>query len=97
MPYQNDAPRAAAFTGPALGERLVRRGRPARASSRTNSPDWPAWIASILGRLSSRVLREREVGRARAALYALDDWTLKDIGISRHEIDLVARYGRRWR
>jgi uncharacterized protein YjiS (DUF1127 family) len=97
MSYQNDAPRAAAFTGPALDGRLVRRSGPARASSRTKFPAGLAWIASILGGLSSRVLREREVGRSRAALYALDDWTLKDIGISRHEIDLVARHGRRWR
>jgi uncharacterized protein YjiS (DUF1127 family) len=91
MPYRNDAPRTAAFNGRALDGRLVRGSGPARASSRTKSPAWLSWIASILGGLSSRVLREREVGRARAALYALDDWTLKDIGISRHEIDLVAR------
>jgi uncharacterized protein YjiS (DUF1127 family) len=96
MLYQNDPPRTATFASPALGGRLVRRSGPARASSRTKSPAW-AWIGSILGNLSSRVLREREIGRARAALYALDDWTLKDIGISRHEITLVARHGRRWR
>jgi uncharacterized protein YjiS (DUF1127 family) len=72
MQYQNTAPHAAAFTGPA---------------------DWLAWILSTPGRLSSTMRRNREIRQARAALCALDDWTLRDIGISRHEI--VA--GQRWR
>jgi uncharacterized protein YjiS (DUF1127 family) len=93
MQYQKRLP-VAALIGSALGERLVRPSGSAQASSRTQSSDWLAWIASLLGRLSSRVLRERKIERARAALYALDDRTLKDIGISRHEIDLVARHGR---
>ena len=96
MQYQSDAPPTAAFTGPTLGERLIRWSRSARASSRIKSTDWLARLASIPGRLSSRLLRERKIGESRAALRGLDDWTLKDIGIFRHEIDLVARHGRRW-
>ena len=34
--------------------------------------------------------------RSRAALRALDDRILKDIGIGRHEIDHVVCRGRRW-
>jgi uncharacterized protein YjiS (DUF1127 family) len=93
MQYQNHAPHAAAFTGPTLGERLIPHSGSDRGSSRIKSFDWLARMASIPGRLSSRLLRERKIERSRAALYALDDWTLKDIGISRHEIDLVARHG----
>jgi uncharacterized protein YjiS (DUF1127 family) len=41
-------------------------------------------------RIFRRVVRAYQVGRARAALSALSDATLKDIGVSRSEIDFVA-------
>jgi uncharacterized protein YjiS (DUF1127 family) len=85
---------AAAITGGATGERPVRRSRSARASSRGNSSDSPGRVASMLGRLASRMLREREFRRSSAALHALDDAALKDIGIARDEIDRVVRHGR---
>jgi uncharacterized protein YjiS (DUF1127 family) len=39
--------------------------------------------------------REREIGRIRAAWETIDDRTLKDIGISRYEIE-YARGARPW-
>jgi uncharacterized protein YjiS (DUF1127 family) len=54
---------------------------------------WRVWItsiASIVAKLWSRMLREREIRRIRAAWETVDDRTLKDIGISRYEIE----YGR---
>jgi uncharacterized protein YjiS (DUF1127 family) len=88
---------AAAITGGASGERPVRPGSSARASSRRKSSDSPGRVAAMLGRLVSRMLREREFRRSSAALHALDDGALKDIGIARHEIDGVVRRGRHWR
>jgi uncharacterized protein YjiS (DUF1127 family) len=54
---------------------------------------WRAWIvsiASVVAKLWSRMIRERKSRRIRAAWEAVDDRTLKDIGISRYEIE----YGR---
>jgi uncharacterized protein YjiS (DUF1127 family) len=48
---------------------------------------WITSITSILTELRSRMLREREIRRIRAAWRAIDDRTLKDIGISRFEIE----------
>ena len=42
-------------------------------------------IAAIVAGLWSRVLREREIRRIRAAWRTIDDRTLEDIGISRIE------------
>jgi uncharacterized protein YjiS (DUF1127 family) len=59
-------------------------------------PGWVARAATIFGKLWSGILRKGELRRSRIALQALDDRTLKDIGISRYEIDRVVRYGRQW-
>ena len=51
---------------------------------------WRSWvgsIAAIVAGLWSRVLREREIHRIRAAWRTIDDRTLKDIGISRIEFE----------
>jgi uncharacterized protein YjiS (DUF1127 family) len=64
--------------------------------ARTDFPSWGAWITSNLAKLWSRLLREHESRRVREALAALDDRTLKDIGISRHEIDDIGIYERHW-
>ena len=55
---------------------------------------WGVTAASLLAKLWSRVLRAREIRRMTAELQALDDRTLKDIGTSRCEIELVVRHGR---
>lgn len=64
-------------------------------TARTGSPGRQAWIKSISGNLWSRMLRAHQTRRARAALEVLDDRMLKDIGVSRHEIEQVVRHGRR--
>jgi len=56
-------------------------------------PGQPPWILSAAAALWSRLLRIRRTKRARAALHALDDRMLKDIGVSRSEIEWVAEYG----
>lgn len=57
-------------------------------------PSWGAWAASLPVKLWSRMLREREIRRMSAEVEALDDRMLKDIGLSRCEINLVVRDGR---
>jgi uncharacterized protein YjiS (DUF1127 family) len=64
---------------------------------RRSVPAWIASLASLPATLWSRVLREREMRRARAALETLDDRTLNDVGLSRHEIELIVRGEGRWR
>jgi len=69
-------------------------------SSRTNPEGDPghksARTPSLTGRLWSWFLESYEHRRAVRALEALDDRTLKDMGISRYEIDHLVRYGRPW-
>jgi uncharacterized protein YjiS (DUF1127 family) len=57
---------------------------------------WITSISSIFAELRSRMLRGREIRRIRAAWQTIDDRTLRDIGISRHEIDYggAARHAR---
>jgi uncharacterized protein YjiS (DUF1127 family) len=55
---------------------------------------WSAWVLSMLAMPWSVVQRAVETRQSRAALRALDDRTLSDIGVSRHEIDHVVRFGR---
>jgi uncharacterized protein YjiS (DUF1127 family) len=60
----------------------------------------PAWIASLgslPGLLWRRLRREREMWQNLAELETLDDRTLKDIGLSRCEIELIAGGEHRWR
>jgi uncharacterized protein YjiS (DUF1127 family) len=64
--------------------------------ARANVSSWTASLASILAELWSRALRERKNRWAIAELLALDDRMLKDIGLSRGEIDHAARHGRPW-
>ena len=55
-------------------------------------------IASVVARLLSRMLREREIRRIRASWEAIDDRTLRDIGISRYEVEYAGdpRHWRGW-
>ena len=59
-------------------------------------PRWGAWAASLPGKLWSRVLCELDIRRKTAELEAFDDRALRDIGLSRCEIDLAVRHGRHW-
>jgi uncharacterized protein YjiS (DUF1127 family) len=58
---------------------------------------WPRQIASLFATGSRMILaikRETEIRRAGAALEGLSDHQLKDIGISRSDIQRVVRGGR---
>jgi len=57
---------------------------------------WRARIASLPRKVWSWILRANEHRRDAAALEALDDRTLKDMGISRAEIGYLVRHGRSW-
>jgi uncharacterized protein YjiS (DUF1127 family) len=70
-----------------------RRLQPAGVDTDTAPTDFAGWrtsITSIVAELWSRLLRERKIRRIRAAWEMIDGRTLKDIGISRYEIE----YGR---
>jgi uncharacterized protein YjiS (DUF1127 family) len=63
-----------------------------------NPAGWRAWITSIAPIIFewwSRIRGERELRRLGAAWEGIDDRTLKDIGISRFEIE-YGRSPRRW-
>jgi uncharacterized protein YjiS (DUF1127 family) len=54
------------------------------------TPHWRRWIvqlSSVVGKLRSRMHRKREIRRISAAWAMVDDRTLKDIGISRLEVE----------
>jgi uncharacterized protein YjiS (DUF1127 family) len=62
----------------------------------TDFAGWRAWIismASVVAGLWSRMRREHEIRRIRAAWEMIDDRTLKDIGISRYEIEYARCWG----
>jgi uncharacterized protein YjiS (DUF1127 family) len=74
----------------------LRDWRGAAIAAPTKFTGWRRWVgstAAIVARLWSRVLRERELRRIRAAWRTIDDRTLEDIGISRIEFQ-YARYAR---
>ena len=73
-------------------------GRRCAESATTDLAGWRASItsiASVVAGLWRRIFREREVRRIRAGWERVDDRTLKDIGISRYEIE-YARDPRNW-
>jgi uncharacterized protein YjiS (DUF1127 family) len=51
---------------------------------------WIVLLASVVGKLRSRVHQRREIRRVSAAWAMVDDRTLKDIGISRLELEYAA-------
>jgi uncharacterized protein YjiS (DUF1127 family) len=50
---------------------------------------WISLLTSILGELRSRMHRRREIRRVSAAWAMIDDRTLKDIGVSRLEVEYL--------
>jgi len=67
-----------------------------REISHDGDARWRARIASLPRKVWSWILRVNELRRDAAALEALDDRTLKDMGISRAEIGYLVRHGRSW-
>jgi uncharacterized protein YjiS (DUF1127 family) len=67
-----------------------------RENSGEGARRWRARIASLPRKVWSWILRVNEHRRDAAALEALDDRTLKDMGISRAEIGYLVRHGRSW-
>jgi uncharacterized protein YjiS (DUF1127 family) len=61
-----------------------------------NASGWRALLLSMLARPWRSLARAAEMRRMPRTLEALDDRSLRDIGLSRHDIDVVARYGRDW-
>jgi uncharacterized protein YjiS (DUF1127 family) len=56
---------------------------------------WTAVLARAIGQAFSGFGRERRIRSDIGALMTFDDSLLKDIGISRSDIEYVVRYGRR--
>jgi hypothetical protein len=77
-----------AVDGPAVG---ASAGRPSGSDA-----NWRQWTISILAGLRSRVLRRRNVNRIRTDWQAIDDRTLKDIGLSRYEVGLIVEDLQHW-
>ena len=59
-----------------------------------DEPAQRRWPSALKDFITGRIQQMRETRRGMAALYSMDDRMLKDIGISRDEIEQVARYGR---
>jgi uncharacterized protein YjiS (DUF1127 family) len=84
-------PRLAADRGDLPGRPVA----PAAPAGRS-IPAWIPSLASLPGLLWRRLRREREMRRDLAELKTLDDRTLKDIGLSRYDIGLIAGGEHRW-
>ncbi len=78
------------MTGPFEPDDMARAKEPS-----ADAPTSGAWGMSALGRIWSGLCRARARRRTRLKLEALDDQTLKDIGISRNQIDYFASHENR--
>jgi uncharacterized protein YjiS (DUF1127 family) len=67
------------------------------AGARTASPGWSAKIAAPVTRLWSEVHHERETRLTMTKLEALDDHTLKDIGLHRSQVESVVKHHESYR
>ncbi len=65
----------------------------ARELGQTDAPT-SRGIASIFSKCWTSIVRERELRKGIAVLQTFDDHMLKDIGVSRHEIEKIGRHGR---
>ena len=61
---------------------------------KTTFPESNGGVSSILTKLWTNILRQRESRQAIAVLQSFDDRMLQDIGVSRHEIEEIGRNGR---
>jgi uncharacterized protein YjiS (DUF1127 family) len=86
QPYRE----AAVITVPALEYAAI-----ARAKLAPSGTDSRTWLSSMPAALWSALRRARESRRMRAAWNRIDDRTLADIGVSRHEIERITGEWRR--
>ena len=56
---------------------------------------WTARISATLSKVKLALQHEMQARRAAAELASMDDRMLRDIGVSRHEIESVVRYSAR--
>jgi uncharacterized protein YjiS (DUF1127 family) len=75
--------------GPSTEETFVRF-----EAAETDHVRWGSWVMSAATTLYANIQHARSIRRATTELQCLDDRVLKDIGISRCEIEEVARSGR---
>ena len=61
---------------------------------RRGSSNWSRRVLATLARIGAALTWKIRARRAARELAAMSDYTLRDIGISRCEIDHVARHGR---
>jgi uncharacterized protein YjiS (DUF1127 family) len=64
--------------------------------SHESDPSWSEWTISILAALRSRVVRRRAATRMKTEWQAIDERTLRDIGLSRYDVGLIVGDGHRW-
>jgi uncharacterized protein YjiS (DUF1127 family) len=61
-----------------------------REPARSGMPAWLRRAAHVVRRLAAEVRRSIEINSRRRLLHQMPDYLLKDIGISRSDIDYVA-------
>ena len=64
--------------------------------SHESDPSWSEWTISILAALRSRVVRRRAATRMKTEWQAIDERTLRDIGLSRYDVGLIVGDGHLW-
>jgi hypothetical protein len=79
---------------PAVDGPTERVGYPETA--RANRRRWNERAIALLEGLRSSVRRRRETSRMKTDWQSIDDRTLKDIGLTRHEVGLIVREGCPW-
>jgi uncharacterized protein YjiS (DUF1127 family) len=65
-------------------------------SEGTALPSWRVRAASLPAKLWSSVRHQARIRQMRVGWDATDDHTLRDIGVSRYEVDLIFGSERRW-
>jgi uncharacterized protein YjiS (DUF1127 family) len=67
-----------------------------RADSDTSAPHWSlaAWVGAVAARCARAIANELRIRRDTRALMLMSDRMLKDIGLTRVQIDRAVRYGR---
>jgi uncharacterized protein YjiS (DUF1127 family) len=67
-----------------------------RPGSDTPAPHWSlsAWFGAVAARCARAIANEVRIRRDTRALMLMSEYLLKDIGLTRAQIDRAVRYGR---